>query len=88
MGVEKTANKRGGISWTWECDAELYEVNNCEKADWLCKLCWDQKKTVIKGMTFAYNMFARDERVLSKSTSPPEIIKALKYIHKWILAGL
>src|SRR3954454_7189977 len=33
--VEKTANKRGGTSWTWE----------------LCKLCWDQKKTVIKGTT-------------------------------------
>src|SRR5580698_9662250 len=51
--VEKTANKRGGTSWTWEYGAELHEVNKppAKKPHWLCKLCWDQKKTVIKGTT-------------------------------------
>jgi hypothetical protein len=51
--VEKTANKRGGTSWTWEYGAELREVNKplAKKPHWLCKLCWDQKRTVIKGTT-------------------------------------
>jgi hypothetical protein len=51
--VEKTANKRGGTSWTWEWGAELREVNKppAKKPHWLCKLCWDQRKTVIKGTT-------------------------------------
>ena len=50
---KKTANKRGGTSWIWQWGAELRDSSNpaAKHPHWLCCLCWDQKRTFIKGTT-------------------------------------
>jgi hypothetical protein len=50
--MEKTANKRGRTSWIWDYGAEVREVNKppAKKPHWVGKLCWDQKRTFLKGM--------------------------------------
>ena len=41
---QKTANKRGPVSWIWYYGSELWEAKGpiSRKAHWLCHRCWDR----------------------------------------------
>ena len=41
---QKTANKRGPVSWVWNHGSELWEAKGpiSRKAHWLCHRCWDR----------------------------------------------
>src|SRR6266516_1331057 len=92
----KTANKRGGTSWTWDYGTELRRTNT-KKPDWLCNLCWDKRETFIHGTTSIPAMSAETERTFSqtKHTISPtrtclgaDIVEAEECLHAWYKAGI
>jgi hypothetical protein len=65
---QKTANKRGPVSWVWYHGSELWEAKGpiSKKAHWLCHRCWD------RGV----------KKVLYTSSTTPAI-EHMKDQHQW-----